>query len=111
MEPVGLPAHVEVALYRIAQEALQNVVKHAEATTVLIRLAASDEGVRLAVTDDGHGFDEDSIAGAEERHSYGLVGIRERAELIGASLTLTSRPGTGTTVEVVLPSRHDPEKK
>ena len=103
VEPVDLPAHVEVALYRIAQEALQNVVKHAEATTVLVRLAASDEGVRLAVSDDGHGFDEDSLAGAEERHSYGLVGIRERAELIGASLTLTSRPGTGTTVEVVVP--------
>lgn len=103
VEPVDLPAHVEVALYRIAQEALQNVVKHAEATTVLIRLAPSEEGVRLVVTDDGQGFDEDSIAGAEDRHSYGLVGIRERAELIGASLTITSRPGTGTSVEVMVP--------
>ena len=103
VEPVDLPAHVEVALYRIAQEALQNVVKHAGATTVLIRLAPSDEGVRLVVSDDGQGFDEASIAGAEDRHSYGLVGIRERAELIGASLTITSRPGTGTSVEVLVP--------
>ena len=103
VEPVDLPAHVEVALYRIAQEALQNVVKHAEATSVLVRLAAADDGVRLVVTDDGQGFDEDIVAGAEDRHSYGLVGIRERAELIGASLTLTSRPGTGTTVEVLVP--------
>ncbi|HET7718544.1 MAG TPA: sensor histidine kinase, partial [Acidimicrobiales bacterium] len=104
VEPVDLPPHVEVALYRIAQEALQNVVKHAEATTVLLRLAQSEEGVRLVVTDDGQGFDEDIIAGAEDRHSYGLVGIRERAELIGASLTITSRPGTGTSVEVMVPA-------
>jgi signal transduction histidine kinase len=103
VEPVDLPGHVEVALYRIAQEALQNVVKHAGATSVLVRLAPSDDGVRLVVTDDGHGFDEDILDGAEDRHSYGLVGIRERAELIGASLTITSRPGTGTTVEVIVP--------
>ena len=101
--PVQLPSHAEVALYRIAQEALQNVVKHAEASTVLVRLAADDEGIHLAVSDDGRGFDQDTVADAEERHSYGLVGIRERAELIGASLNLTSRPGTGTTVEVVVP--------
>jgi len=103
VEPVELPPHVEVALYRIAQEALQNVVKHAEADSVLVRLAASEEGVRLLVTDDGQGFDEDTIADAEDRHSYGFVGIRERAELIGASLTVMSRPGTGTTVEVLVP--------
>jgi two-component system, NarL family, sensor kinase len=103
VEPVELPPHVEVALYRIAQEALQNVVKHADARSVLIRLASADDGVRLVVSDDGQGFDEDTVAGAEDRHSYGLVGIRERAELIGASLTLTSRPGTGTAVEVVVP--------
>jgi two-component system NarL family sensor kinase len=103
VEPVDLPGHVEVALYRIAQEALQNVVKHAEATTALVRLGPSEEGVRLVVTDDGQGFDEDTIAGAEDRHSYGLVGIRERAELIGARLTITTRPGTGTSVEVTVP--------
>ena len=111
VEPVVLPPHVEVALYRIAQEALQNVVKHAEATSVRIRLVAGEDGVRLVVADDGLGFDEDTVLGAEDRHSYGLVGIRERAELIGASLTLTSRPGTGTTVEVLVPIRHVLEKE
>jgi len=110
VEPVDLPAHVEVALYRIAQEALQNVVKHAEATSVLVRLAAADDGVRLVVSDDGQGFDEDTVSEAEDRHSYGLVGIRERAELIGASLTLASRPGKGTTVEVVVPIPGTPMK-
>ena len=103
VEPVELPSHVEVALYRIAQEALQNVVKHAGATTVHVGLSSADDGVRLVVSDDGIGFDEDTIADAQKRHSYGLVGIRERAELIGASLRLASRPGTGTTVEVTVP--------
>jgi signal transduction histidine kinase len=101
---VELPAHVEVALYRIAQEALQNVTKHAEASTVVVHLSTTDAGVRLVVADDGRGFDEEEVnAGAEDRHAYGLVGIRERAELIGASLTLASRPGNGTKVEVLVP--------
>ncbi len=103
VEPVELAPHVEAALYRIAQEALQNVVKHAGASSVLVRLGAVDGGVRLVVSDDGQGFDADTVAGAEERHSYGLVGMRERAELIGASIAVVSRPGTGTTVEVVVP--------
>ena len=126
VEPVALPPHVEVALYRIAQEALQNVVKHADATSVLLALHVGDDGVRLVVSDDGRGFVSDdgrgfvsddgrrldesgTEAGSTDAgtpglgHGYGLVGIRERAELIGASLSLVSRPGTGTTVEVVVP--------
>ncbi|MGI8983964.1 MAG: GAF domain-containing sensor histidine kinase, partial [Acidimicrobiales bacterium] len=72
VEAVRLPPHVEVALYRIAQEALQNVSKHAEASTVLLRLSATEAGVRLVVSDDGRGFDEDEVtAGAEDRHAYG----------------------------------------
>lgn len=104
VEPVDLPTHVEASLYRIAQEALQNVVKHAEATSVLVRLAPVDGTVRLVVTDDGRGFDVDEVApDAEDRHLYGLVSMRERAEVIGATLQVTSRKGTGTTVEVLVP--------
>ena len=103
VEPVELAPHVEAALYRIVQEALQNTVKHAGASAVLVRLGPVDGGVRLVVSDDGRGFDPDTVAGAEDRHAYGLVGMRERAELIGASITLISRPGTGTVVEVVVP--------
>jgi two-component system, NarL family, sensor kinase len=99
-----LPPHVEVALYRIAQEALQNVVKHADASRVRLSLSSGSGGVRLAVDDDGRGFDGDGLAWAEDRHSYGMVGMRERAELIGATLTVTSWPGRGTTVEVVVPN-------
>jgi signal transduction histidine kinase len=92
-----------VALYRIAQEALQNVLKHADAGSVLLQLTAVEGAVRLVVTDDGRGFDEASADDAEDRHGYGLVGMRERAELVGATLTVVSRPGTGTTVDVTVP--------
>ena len=98
-----LPPHVEVALYRIAQEALQNVVKHSEATQVRLQFGPSDEGVHLVVTDNGGGLQEEWLAVAEDRHSYGMVGMRERAELIGGTLAVTSRPGRGTTVEVSVP--------
>jgi signal transduction histidine kinase len=102
--PERLPPHVEVALYRIAQEALQNVVKHAEASRVRLSLSTGPGGVRLAIDDDGRGFDGDGVGEAEDLHAYGMVGMRERAELIGATLTVTSWPGRGTTVEVVVPS-------
>ena len=94
---------MEVALYRIVQEAFQNVVKHADATRVELRLHRDDDGVHLVVADDGRGFAEESAGDEEYRHSYGLLGIQERAELIGAKVTVVSRPERGTTVEVILP--------
>ena len=77
------------------------MAKHAEASHVLVRLTPGPEGVRLVVSDDGRGFVPDAVAGTdEERPAYGIVGMRERAELIGAELRVNSRPGLGTTVEV-----------
>jgi signal transduction histidine kinase len=105
VEPVELPGHVEMALYRIAQEALQNVLKHAEASSVRVALEVGDDGVRLVVADDGRGFTQESVADAEGRHSYGMVGMRERAALIGAQLSVFSKPGKGTTLEVLVPRR------
>lgn len=102
--PVELAPHAEVALYRIAQEALQNVLKHAGATSVMVRLATDPDGVRLLVADDGRGFAEKPSPGDGSRRSYGMGSIRERAELIGAQLTLESHPGKGTTLEVLVPS-------
>jgi two-component system NarL family sensor kinase len=114
VDPVDLPAHVEVALYRIAQEALQNVAKHAQATAVGLELRAEDGGVHLVVSDDGRGFEQDAgpdpDAGEDDpSRGYGLVGMRERAELIGATLTLVSRPGTGTKVDVAVPLGGGPD--
>jgi two-component system sensor histidine kinase UhpB len=94
-----LPLEVEEALYRIAQEALHNVVKHAAASRTHIRLLREGNRVRLAVSDDGRGFDP-AHAG---RGRLGLVGMEQRAERIGGRLEVTSRPGDGATVEVLLP--------
>ena len=104
IEPCRLPAHIEVALYRIAQEALQNVMKHAAASRVTLRLSATEGRVRLLVEDDGRGFHPGQTA--QNRNgdpSYGLVGMRERAELVGARLEVASTPGTGTRVLTELP--------
>lgn len=95
-----LPAHLEMALYRITQEALQNVAKHAEATSVEITLRVSDDAVRLTISDDGVGFDQDQPT---SRVSYGLSGIGERAALLGAHLDVDARTGLGTKIEVTVP--------
>jgi signal transduction histidine kinase len=100
LDPCGLPAHVETALFRITQEALQNVVKHARASTVGIALHVEEHLVRLTVSDDGVGFDQ---AKARGLLSYGLDGMHERAALIGARLDVRSRPGNGTAVIVIVP--------
>lgn len=103
VEPVTLPPHVEVALYRIAQEALQNVVKHAQATQAQVELRCDAGRALLRVTDDGRGFD--TAARPDGAASYGLRSMTERAEVIGGRLTVTSRPGIGTTVTATVPVR------
>jgi signal transduction histidine kinase len=111
-----LPEHVEVALYRIAQEALQNVLKHAGADRVTVLLEVSDHDVRLAVADDGVGFDPGDHADARTSGApgraydgYGLASARERAELIGGTVRLASHPGSGTTLTVRAPLPDTPE--
>jgi two-component system NarL family sensor kinase len=100
----ALPEHVEIALYRIAQEALQNVVKHARAGTVWVRLHHADGEVTLRVTDDGRGIPEDGRSpGEAPGGGYGLSSMTERAELIGGRLEVRSPPGRGTTVEARIP--------
>ncbi len=94
-----LPPRVEVALYRICQEALNNVARHAEAGRADVRLVATPGRVRLAVEDDGRGFDASSMP--EDRH--GLVGMNERAKMLGGSLAIQSSPGTGTRIEATVP--------
>jgi two-component system NarL family sensor kinase len=100
-----LPEHVEIALYRIAQECLQNVAKHARASSATLRFDVQSGAARLEVTDDGVGFDM-SAAGEsdpEEARGYGLQSMAERAELVGGRLQIRSRPGAGTTVTVTVP--------
>ncbi len=94
-----LPVRIETGLYRIAQEALNNVVQHAHAEYAEVRLMSTPEEVRLVVADDGRGFDLETAP--QER--FGLVGLSERARLLGGSLRLETSPGEGTRVEVILP--------
>jgi signal transduction histidine kinase len=93
-----LPLPAEEVLYRIAQEALHNVVKHAAARQVRVEVRRHDGGVRLRVEDDGKGFDP---AAVPDGH-LGLAGMRARSERVGAQFLCTSQPGEGTTVEVVM---------
>ena len=97
--PVPLPDDVAEQAYRIALEALHNVVKHAGATQAAICVAVTEAGLLVTITDDGRGFD---TARARPGH-LGLLGMAERARAIGADLTVISAPGAGTCVQLVLP--------
>jgi signal transduction histidine kinase len=94
-----LPIEVEDVLYRVAQEALHNIVKHASARQVRLGLTQTNGSVRLQVTDDGKGFDP---AAVPDGH-LGLAGMRARAEKVGAAFEVRSRPGSGTSIEIVVP--------
>ena len=100
--PKRLGHQEETVLYRVAQEALTNVVRHARAGAVSVVVTASRGGVQLVVEDDGVGFDPTRLAAAEQ---VGLMGMRERLELLGGSLRLESAPGEGCSVYARLPSR------
>jgi signal transduction histidine kinase len=93
---------VETIVYRVVQESLTNVAKHARASNVWIRLNADGRHVDLTVRDDGSGFDPDQAAQLLKNGHYGLAGMRERVELGGGRLDLHSWPGQGTTIHVEL---------
>jgi len=97
----ALAPHVETAVYRVAQEALQNVQKHARSNLVRVLLHRRAGGLELSVIDDGLGF---SPSDDPDSTSYGLEGMRERAALLGARLEVRSVPGTGTTVRLLVPT-------
>jgi signal transduction histidine kinase len=96
----AIPEHVATALFRMAQEAVHNVVKHAGAAHALIRLVVRADTAILTVSDDGQGFHHGR---PEPNGRYGLVGIRERAGLLGGEVTVHSTIGDGTTVRVEVP--------
>jgi signal transduction histidine kinase len=110
LSDLRLPEHVEIALYRIGQECLQNVVKHARASRVTLRFGVLDSTVRLEVADDGIGFEaSEASADQGDQGGYGLRSMSERAELVGGSLRVLARPGSGTTVTAVVPLPPPPE--
>jgi two-component system sensor histidine kinase DegS len=98
-----LPREVEIVLYRIVQESLQNAYKYARGAPISVRLTNEGTAVRLQVRDEGPGFDPREVARRAGRTNWGLTSMRERAEMIGARFTVASSPGHGAEVTVVLP--------
>jgi signal transduction histidine kinase len=94
-----LGPELETTVYRLIQEALTNIAKHAEAQQVAVQVDAADGTVEIEVTDDGRGFDTTQTTGG-----FGLTGMHERAALAGGTVTVTSQPG-GTTIRATLPTR------
>ena len=102
--PAQLAAEAETACFRVAQEAINNIVRHAAAGNVWLRLFVTGERVALSVRDDGRGFD---VAAAQRRaaagESLGVVSMEERVALVGGSLQIHSAPGQGTVVVASFP--------
>jgi len=103
-EPIEdlLTHQAELALYRIAQEAISNAIRHAEASRVTVRIAPEGGSVVLVVQDDGVGFRVDEAAARDDR-GLGLFGMQERAAYMGGTVRIQSRPGAGTTIHATIP--------
>ena len=108
LEPGRLTGEIETALYRILQEALTNIAKHAAARHVDILLEGRADHVSLIVEDDGAGIDEKTVGSGDKR--LGVIGMRERAVLLGGTLDIESRRGHGTTVIARIPASEDPAR-
>ena len=100
---------VKTGLFRVAQEALTNVVKHAGAKTATVHLSFGSEDIKLEVVDDGSGFDTKIMSLDARRPSLGLMGMEERAKEMGGRFYLKSQPGEGTSVEIVIPTPDESE--
>ena len=99
---------VRTVLFRIAQEALTNVARHAKASQVEVHIQCINDVIRMEITDNGQGFEVDGMACANKQHRLGLLGMRERVEMIDGTFGIQSSPGHATTVKVEIPSEKDP---
>jgi signal transduction histidine kinase len=97
----GLSLEAQEVIYRVANEALQNTLKHSRASSIKLLLSSADKSVRLSIQDNGVGFSPDTARG--KPLSFGLAGMQERAALLGGTLVLRSAPGKGATVVLELP--------
>ena len=102
-----LEPDLETVLYRVTQETLNNVGEHAGASRVTVSLAAENGSVHLRINDDGVGFAPAAVARLLGEGHFGLVGMRERVEMVGGQLSIDSAPGKGTTVAVEM-ANHGP---
>jgi len=107
--PENLDPEIQTTCFRIAQEAITNVVRHANATRIDVKLARENGNLRLQVRDDGRGFDAESVQA--QAIGLGLIGIKERAALVDARAKIVSSPNKGTTVEVSVPLMSPSERE
>ncbi|HUP83597.1 MAG TPA: ATP-binding protein, partial [Candidatus Limnocylindria bacterium] len=103
VEDVRLPCDVEANVYRIVQEALHNIAKHAHATQVTVYVTQQHGSVVLLIADDGRGFDPHQRRPAGDRNGMGLMSMQERAALVGGRIDIESAAGRGTSISVRVP--------
>jgi signal transduction histidine kinase len=107
-----VPPELETPLFRVAQEAMSNIARHARAENVSITLEFQSEFAAVDIEDDGQGFDvEATFACGKDGSPFGLMGMRERVDLLGGTLVVESRPGEGTSVRVRVPLQSDSHPK
>jgi signal transduction histidine kinase len=102
-----LNPELETALYRVVQEALTNVAKHARADNVHIHLSCADSAIMVTITDNGTGFDPQEVLGTDiQRRGYGIIGMQERVSSFGGRMDIRSRRGAGTQISIEIPLRN-----
>jgi signal transduction histidine kinase len=98
-------------LYRVAQEALTNVARHAHASRAEVGIQKLDGAIRMRIKDDGKGFQVERVLDAEKNKRLGLLGMRERLEMVGGNINIESAPGEGTTIQAQVPLAHGRERR
>ena len=102
-EPKRFNMPVEVALFRIVQESLSNIKKHAGAKRVMVKIELLPQKILLIIKDDGKGFNLQEVLADKQREGYGLIGIRERIQILNGELVINTAPGQGTVINISMP--------
>ena len=103
-----LPSEMEIAIYRLFQEALNNIIRHASSKHVTLQLVQYDDAIEGTIEDDGRGFNpEDIYTNRDQPRGLGLLGMQERVELFGGTLEISSQYGQGTIIKFRIPFRFD----
>ena len=101
--PKEIPDEIEAVLYRIAQEGVTNILRHAHATRMSLLVERNAQGIAMIIEDDGAGFDPSTLGTDKGKRHLGLISMRERAEILGGTLDIYTAPGNGTRVQVHIP--------
>ena len=99
-----LPKEAVTATFRVVQEALTNVIRHAEATSVRVTLKSGNHALRISVEDNGKGMTQEQM---NNMKSLGIVGMKERISRLGGEFNIVSEPGKGTRLDIIIPAHND----